>query len=302
MSHTFEAQQEFARKPKYKLAAIAVCKGEDRNIREWVEYHRIVGVQHFYIHDAATDNTKKALEPYINQGIVSYFEEKRHPCQWEVYREHMFEKPVNEKWLAIMDIDEFFVPKKHKTLTEFLEDFDTKTCAGVGVGWTIFGSSKHIQRPEGLVTENFKMCVDYSKHQHDRWIKSIVRPNRLQGIVDDPHYFKPQANYLMVDPNKKPIRISQHNWLYPQDSIQLNHYICKSKQDWWHKVARGSADKYHKDPKRNKKLKDWPILNYCACSGTDHAIDRFIPELRTRLNLINSQFPVAYTPLPEVTE
>lgn len=281
---------------KYELAAVAVSKREDRNLREWVEYHRMIGVQHFYIHDEGSDNARKALQPYIDQGIVSYFEEKRHPCQWEVYREHMFEKPQQEKWLAIMDIDEFFVPKKHDDLRLWLRDFETRSIAGVGVAWTIFGSSHHKTRPEGLIIENFTKCVNYRKLWHDRWIKSIVRPDRLQHIVDDPHYFKPLGGFRMVDPEKNAIDISQHKHDYPTKDIQLNHYICKSYEDWVNKIRRGSADKYHLDPTRNKKLSDWTILDSVACTGEDFEILRFRDVLKKRLDLINSQFPVTYKP------
>jgi hypothetical protein len=38
-------------------------------LEEWLSYHMLINVDHFYIYDdESTDNTLEVLEPYIKQG------------------------------------------------------------------------------------------------------------------------------------------------------------------------------------------------------------------------------------------
>src|SRR4051812_43400023 len=60
---------------KYKLVACAIFQNETFFLREWIEYHRIVGVEHFYLYNnLSTDNYLEILQPYIAEGIVELFD------------------------------------------------------------------------------------------------------------------------------------------------------------------------------------------------------------------------------------
>lgn len=272
---------------KYKLAALAVSKMEAPFFREWVEFHRIIGVEHFYIHDAMVDDSRAALQPYIDMGVVELFEEKRHPCQWEVYEEH-FTGPRGEEseWLCVMDLDEFFVPKTFDNLQDWLTNFKDNVAA-VGVAWTCFGSNGHVERPEGLVIENYLKTVNYDEGHH-RWIKSIVRPTLIDKPVVDPHYFHPKKGYRFVNPLGNPIHTSEFEHNYPISDIQVNHYVHKSRQDWNRKYKRGSPDIYGTMESRQRKLEAFDINEPNCNKVIDDCALRFLPELKRRLALLNA--------------
>ncbi|MCI9362446.1 MAG: glycosyltransferase family 92 protein, partial [Hungatella sp.] len=60
---------------KYKVSICAIFKDESSVLREWIEYHLIVGVEHFYLYNNdSIDNYKEILDPYINKGIVTLIE------------------------------------------------------------------------------------------------------------------------------------------------------------------------------------------------------------------------------------
>lgn len=60
---------------KNKLSFVAIIKNEAPYIIEWIEYHRLVGVEKFYIYDnGSTDNIKDILTPYISNNTVVYHE------------------------------------------------------------------------------------------------------------------------------------------------------------------------------------------------------------------------------------
>src|SRR5665647_1511983 len=109
---------------KYYLSVYCRFRDEAIWIREFIEFHILQGVEHFYMVDhLSVDYPLGVLNPYINRGLVTYirFEEElpvQHPG---IYVDHaaVFRKMGNQvlarargesKWLAIIDSDEFLVP------------------------------------------------------------------------------------------------------------------------------------------------------------------------------------------------
>ena len=42
---------------KYKLSICAIFKNEANYLKEWIEYHRMVGVEHFYLYNSPPGKT-----------------------------------------------------------------------------------------------------------------------------------------------------------------------------------------------------------------------------------------------------
>ncbi len=60
---------------KHELAVCALFQNEAAYMKEWIEFHKLVGVQHFYLYnDHSEDNYLQVLEPYIKNGEVELFE------------------------------------------------------------------------------------------------------------------------------------------------------------------------------------------------------------------------------------
>lgn len=48
-------------------------KNEKPYLKEWLEYHLLQGVEHFYLCDnGSTDGTDAYLEPYVAKGVITY--------------------------------------------------------------------------------------------------------------------------------------------------------------------------------------------------------------------------------------
>jgi GT2 family glycosyltransferase len=44
---------------------------EARDLREWIEFHRLQGVERFYLYDnGSTDDTEEVVRPYVEEGIA----------------------------------------------------------------------------------------------------------------------------------------------------------------------------------------------------------------------------------------
>ena len=52
---------------KYNFAIIAIVKNEGKYIEEWIDYHKLIGFEKFYIYNnESSDNTESVLKKYID--------------------------------------------------------------------------------------------------------------------------------------------------------------------------------------------------------------------------------------------
>ena len=229
---------------KIDLAVCAIVKNEAPYIKEWVEYHKMIGVQKFYIYDnESTDNLLSVLAPYIYKGIVEYTQIEGYAKQGVAYNECLEKCRENVKWLAYIDLDEFIVPVKGYSLTKVLKEYEDYP--GVGINWVMYDSNGHIEKPKGGVIENYIRCCRYDDHH----IKSIVRPSMVEKMFI--HYAKYKDNQFAVDENKKIITgwdfFDVEDWKLScsQDvsvnKLRINHYWSKSYQEVLLKINRGRA-------------------------------------------------------------
>lgn len=260
----------------HQLVIVACCKNEAPFIKEWIEYHLLIGVEHFYIYDAATDNTKEVLAPY--KDVVTYIEWKVKPAQVSAYHNFVFaRRGMDASWAAFIDLDEYIVTKE--PLWPTLVNYDKPKIAGIAVGWNIFGSSGHVTRPEGLIIENYTKRIDYTIHK-ERFTKGIVRPFRV-SYVDDPHIFRPKTHTAMVREDFKEIKFGEHHHRgeedFPVDKIVINHYFCKCFDDFQSKIARRGPDG------GGRFFEEFEICNRTANAVEDLAIQKHLPGLKMRL-------------------
>ena len=90
------------------LSAFAIYRDEADYLREWIEFHKLVGFERFYLYNNfSTDHHREVLRPYIADGTVVHHEWPVEPAQMAGYRD-MLERCRDETfWLAIFDIDEY---------------------------------------------------------------------------------------------------------------------------------------------------------------------------------------------------
>jgi len=99
------------------LSVCAIIKNEGPYLKEWIEFHRLVGVERFYLYDNESDDeTSEVLGPYIDKGIVQLTPWPRFigysDPQHMAYAHCMRATFGKTFWLALIDADEFlFAPK-----------------------------------------------------------------------------------------------------------------------------------------------------------------------------------------------
>lgn len=269
---------------QYDLSVVAIFHNESRFMKEWIEYNKLIGVEHFWLYNNESDDDyANVLYPYVQSGLVELIDwptrgEKKDfafKTQSPAYMDAVTRSIGKTKWLAMIDLDEFMVPKEGDTITKLLNKH-FKNEVGVVLYWQMFGTSSYAKlEPNDLMIEKLNMKAPKG-HLWHKMYKSIVKPEYVH-LIDNPHY----AHYKKgeaVNTNKKPTNQSKEKENYTINLMQLNHYWTRDlyniyTQKWarLHQYGNNDLDKY---------LEEIEILN----SEKDLVISKFIPKLKKQMN------------------
>ena len=132
------AIEENAIPPKYELSICAIFKNEAPYLKEWIEYHRMLGANHFYLYDNdSNDCFMEILSPYLSENIVTLrrwpnridSKDENNTYIWALseqipaYENGIHQAMEETKWLALIDVQDFLLPLTHGKFTDVLEKF-----------------------------------------------------------------------------------------------------------------------------------------------------------------------------------
>jgi hypothetical protein len=263
---------------KAYLSVFAIYFNEADYLREWIEFHKLVGFDRFYLYNNfSTDHHREVLAPYIADGTVVLREWPVEPAQLAGYRDILERCREETVWLGIFDIDEYlFSPTGERVSRILRRDFEE--FPGVGVNEISFGTSGHVTQPPGLTIENYVRRCELDKPRN-RIIKSIVQPPQVADLGNDPHFFRYLENRRAVNEKRETIRGSLTQSV-SVDLLRINHYLTRSQQERARKnagpdVLRGGRRHLPWAAKRDRMLND----------EEDTTILRFAPALREALGM-----------------
>jgi hypothetical protein len=220
---------------KSYLAACAIYRDEATYLPEWLEFHRLVGVEHFYLYDnGSTDDSLEVLAPYLDEGVVTRLPWPRYPGQYEAYEHCAVEQAGKARWIAFIDLDEFLFSPTGTPLPDLLREYEQ--FVAVAVNWAVFGSGGHETRPEGLTIENFLWRVR-DEGEPNRHVKAIADPSQVIRCRN-PHYFFYKDRQSAVDENFNPVRFARTE--KPSfERLRINHYFTRSDEEFLEKLQKG---------------------------------------------------------------
>jgi hypothetical protein len=248
------------------LAVCALFRNEAPHLREWIELHRLVGVERFFLYNIeSTDEYLEVLAPYLDEQLVILHDwPGSAPDQREVYDDCLETHRADARWIAFIDVDEFLFSPTGERLDRLLPGYEES--AGVCVEWAMFSVSGHNTKPEGLVIESY-LLRDTAE---PGLLKSIVDPLRTLRC-ESAHWFTFEYG-LPVDENGWPVADSRTKATSFQ-RLRINHYASRSMDELREKIARKSGW-MHLRRWRERDLRGELDLVY------DDAIACWIPPLR----------------------
>lgn len=270
---------------KYTLSICAIFQDETPFLKEWIEFHRLMGVEHFYLYNhQSKDHFQEVLEPYIQKGIVELINKQTtaitlkafNNLQCKCYNECLKSSKGVSKWVAFLDLDEFLFPtSSKKKLSQIMEEYGQ--FGGIGVNWVIFGTSNVWKIPKyQLITETLKLRADKS-YSGNRYFKSIVMPERTSHFTN-PHHPIFEKGFDLVNTDKLPLE-GMWSHYYQINKLRINHYWTRQGEYFYsqklkrHKNWRGDPD--------SKAIEKF--LKYISVEEDD-TIQRFLPELKKLLS------------------
>lgn len=223
--------------PSVYLAVCAIAKDEGDYFREWIEWHRKMGVEKFYIYDnGSSDSTRQVLQPYIESGLVEYIYFPGYRMQLAAYDDCLENHRYDSRWIAFIDIDEFIVPITDSSIPVFLKRFENFPV--VEINWLVYGSSGKESKSDDPVMDRFR-SHSIGDHRLNRHVKSIVNPRRIFNMIGC--HEAARINGKGADSHGNPISRSFRDRVPQQDIIRINHYAVKSREEFLEKQNRGRA-------------------------------------------------------------
>ena len=227
----------------YGLAVVAIMKDEDPYMAEWIGYHLLAGVDHFYIYDNdSTPEFKKVLQPYIDANIVTYTPIHGKAQQMTAYNDALKRFKFESRYLAFIDADEFIFPKSNSTITEILDETLPKlsNAAGLSVKMIFYGSNglEKADYTQGVIDRFTKRATN-----PENAVKSIVNP-RCSDFFWSAHFptFFDENMFTLSDDTAKYFNLGYTI----TEKIILNHYHSKSREEYYDKHKRGDVA-FHKE-------------------------------------------------------
>lgn len=270
---------------KYTLSICAPFLNEAPFLTEWIEYHKMLGVDHFYLYNnGSTDNYLEILQPYIDEGIVTLVEYPGRQVQILIYKD-FFKKYAHEtQWVGLIDIDEFICPISVPSIKQWLLSHDRTP--SIIIYWKQFGTSGIIEHDYNkLVMEQYTISRPGLWH----WGKCLINTNY------SPYKFDQIMHEAVMDLSSKlfmggvlPYDSNGHAYtakrtLFKRTNcidIQINHYFTKA----WdvYNAKRTRPDVYHKsNPKADMS---YFFAHENKMSEVDCQIFRYILQLKLELS------------------
>ncbi len=270
------------RRYKYNVSICGIFLNEAPYIKEWIEFHRMIGVEHFYLYNnMSTDNYKSILAAYITEGIVTLTDWDIPHGQISAYRDCVERFSFETRWIGFIDLDEFVVPRRNK-IYDFLKQYNNY--GSVLIYWKIYGSSGGKSRKlNDLVIEDFKKCwpklMDYGKCFYNTSYTLSDNSKNGNGFY---HICWTARNGKNLPPINAYGKFSFPGGIQIVSKepvpIQINHYLTKSYNEYQKKIIQPDATF-----ERNSRT---DVLFYYydrKATGTDNLINQYLPELKQRL-------------------
>jgi hypothetical protein len=270
---------------------LTIAKLESDYIEEWVKYHLNLGFKHIYLYENDDEPIyKKLLEKYLDRVTVIHFPGNNREIAVHYMMLRSFAKDYmytnNITHIAHIDIDEFIVLKKHRNISEFIKEYIIDDCGGIAMIWRYFGSSGHTKKTNLPVTQRFTMCEKieniYSRPSGGIF-KSLFEVSSVEEWCWKSASYKCGYNHMPIFKEGKFIKTTTGEFIEPWassdifrphynsrlffgkkpngngkvkninfDIIQLNHYKCKTFEEYKYSRIKGLTD-YNKSEQLSGK-------------------------------------------------
>jgi Glycosyltransferase family 92 len=267
--------------PEYYLTTATIVRHESKYIREFVAFHKLVGVDHMLIYmDGGFDKeTADALSDFVENGFVQLIDwprlNERRNNQFLAYKnavERLYNKTM---WLAMIDADEFlFAPKSNDLQRELKarEQF-----LALSVYSHTFGTGGVDSIPSGGLVLEELVFRGPSEHVKNWTQRTIVQPHAVAAIRSANTVVLHGNACLGWDEEGRPVHFTGEN-NHGSKHLRINHYFTRAEEDFRKKLSRRYFGKSHYASKMAGKQVE--VADGSLSSVHDTELHQFLPQLK----------------------
>lgn len=227
-----------------KYLICAILKNEHNYLAEWIEHHLSLGFDEIYLfEDFGSKSHSEITDKYPQVHLITcdeYLPIKRdYDIGWarqtRLYQKFLNEHR-NEGWCAFIDIDEYIMFNDGYTLQQLTQEYSD--AYGIALYWKQFNANGKLLRADKLV-ETYTQPCECIRQDRGYAFKSFVNLNVAREFLST-HLIENLTDvtgkYVTHDETTKA------NY----SKVQLNHYFCKSYEDWCDRFVRGDLSPNHR--------------------------------------------------------
>jgi hypothetical protein len=252
-----------------QVVICAVVRDEDPYIDEWIQYNKFLGFTRVLMYDI-NQNASTVLaqlpEKYGKFVRVQHFPQKN------AYRSAYFQcaRPYIGKriWAAFIDVDEFIVLRKHKSIKEMLVAVAPYGGA-VSINRYSFGSSEQQKYAPEPVLSRFQTRATML----DAYVKTIAYIPHILRVF--PHFTVVKSGQLRMDTARNVLPVGNTNRNGTDDVAVIHHYHTKSFEEF--KLRQLST---------NTTISGAMVQNSNAKAGVDKIVKQEFERIDQGCNLV----------------
>ena len=216
-----------------KVAVCAIVRNENRYLREWIEWHKGLGVEKFFIYDNGHGNDENPRDVIgdDSQVVIIDWRDRDGNTQCEAYDECYREHGSEFDWMGFIDIDEFV--QSEMPLPDVL---NTLLADVVAFSWRMMTDNGLVHYDDRPVQERFTQPAEDLKPE-SQFVKSFVRGS-IEGLSFDRDPHMPHHPALEV--------VNPNGGKAPQCSVGtgsrnvawIDHHFTKTAEEFAQKVNR----------------------------------------------------------------
>jgi len=244
---------------------VAVClavKNETLYIDEHLDYHIALGFSPIYIYDNSLDfelNNSHAVFDSFTGANTSWYQSRKDihqyirlihfpqsPVQIPAYDQCIKRDAKDSTFVALIDVDEFVVLKRHSNVVDFVEAYCDFRCGQLSINWQNMGTSGETNYSAVPVLKR-NVHYDENRAMHGT-IKVIVRVKAVADPMRWRHSVMLKDKYNWVDTNHKVHKYKFGDWRRqsnndkPLDVAVIYHYPFKSREEFRYRTCvRGTS-------------------------------------------------------------
>jgi hypothetical protein len=221
-----------------KIAICLLIKDENEYLDEWLNHHRDLGFNHFYIYDNHSAIPVAVTLKGQQDVSIKLWDNKVRGTQVDAYNDCCQLNQDND-FILFLDTDEFvMIDTRFKSIQQMVAylQYAHGKISAIGIYWRIYGKTN----PYFSTRQPVTAYTQYLKYTH---IKTLANPREVIRFLN-PHYACIKGNYISETGRKILGPFSEY---HSSDLIWIKHLFTRSKEEFKEKILRGSGDKVNRE-------------------------------------------------------